>query len=348
MKKKSFYNNKKRNTKWTEPVKGRKIYFADKYIDDGTGSDKFNNRRKKEKKPFFTRKRAEDFLKYAIVAVCSFAIISVGYTAMDFYIQRRTMPLESIGQNQQDDLSSIKITVKSQRIDSLSLDGGVMLSAVIDDVVNGGYSSVTFDLKRDDGTIGYDSSLATVDMYDAEASIATDLEKSVSEFVANDILPIGRISCYKDNVAAGGDLTSGITVNGKLYRDSDGNNYLSPKSENAYNYIKSIVEEAKNMGVSVFVLDNCSLPDELTEIYGGGYKNLVSRLQNDFGSDVKFLEGVSVSITSDNKKGIEQQWNSIIKNNDTKNKIITITAKDSQKVKEYLDNKNVVNYIISK
>ena len=55
MKKKRFYNNKKRGEKWTEEVKGRKINFADKYIDAGTGSDKFDNRRPTVKKPVFTR-----------------------------------------------------------------------------------------------------------------------------------------------------------------------------------------------------------------------------------------------------------------------------------------------------
>ena len=45
MKKKRFYNNKKRNIKWTEKQTGRKISFADKYIEAGSGSDKFDAKR---------------------------------------------------------------------------------------------------------------------------------------------------------------------------------------------------------------------------------------------------------------------------------------------------------------
>ena len=72
MKKKRFYNNKKRNEKWTEQPQGRKISFADKYIDSGSGSDKYDNRRSKEKKPFFTRERFEAFLKNAVVVIGCF------------------------------------------------------------------------------------------------------------------------------------------------------------------------------------------------------------------------------------------------------------------------------------
>lgn len=50
MKKKRFYNNKKRNIKWTEKQTGRKISFADKYIEAGSGSDKFDAKRPKQKK----------------------------------------------------------------------------------------------------------------------------------------------------------------------------------------------------------------------------------------------------------------------------------------------------------
>lgn len=346
MKKKRFYNNKKRNTKWTEPEKGRKISFADKYIDTGSGSDKYDKRRKKEKKPLFTKEHFEKLFKYVILFVGCFAIISVGYTAMDLYIERKAMPTQENAESSNADLSNVNLKIKSKRIESLSLDGGVMLSAVIDDTVSSGYTSVTFDLKRDDGTIGYDSALATIDMYGAESSPAIAIEKSVAQLLANDILPVGRISCYKDNVAAEGDLTAGITVGGKLYEDANGNTYLNPKSDTAYNYIKGIVEEVKAMGVTVFVLDNCDLPEELQADYGGGYKALAQRLENDFGSDIKFIEGVSVSITADDAKDIEKQWNKKTKgiSGDT---AFIVSAKDVDAVKEFLDSQNGISYIIS-
>lgn len=346
MKKKRFYNNKKRNEKWTEPQKGRKINFADKYIDSGSGSDKYDNRRSRQKKPLFTKEHLNSFFKFLLIALGCFLIIGAGYTVMDLYIERNAMPLTQDSDDSAANLSGVSLQLKSSAIEPMVMDAGVMLSAVIDELDNNGYTSVTFDLKRDDGTIGYDSSLATVDMYGAEASPAGDIEKSIQQFIANEILPVGRISCYKDNVAASGDLTAGITADGKLYKDSDGSAYLNPDSEATYNYIKGIIEEVKAMGVTVFVLDNCDLPDELGDSYNDGFKALSEKLYNDFGNEIKLLEGISVSITADNTKAVKAQWKEKTKDINKNNVIFNVTAKDTDKVKAYLDNQDNINYCI--
>lgn len=346
MKKKRFYNNKKRNEKWTEPPRGRKINFADKYVDAGKGSDKFENRRPKEKKPFFTKEHFEHLARYLIVAVACFIIIGTGYTLMDLYIERNAMPLTQSDDSSSADMSSLTIQLKSKRIEPLSMDGDIMLDAVIDEVTEGGFSSVTFDLKRDDGTIGYDSALATIDMYGAELSPASDAKKSVSEFTANDILPVGRISCYKDNIVASGDLTAGITENGRLYRDRNDNAYLNPDSESAYGYIRGIIEEAKGLGINIFVLDNYDLPEELNG-YSDGFDALADKLYHDFGNDIKLFKSIPVSITSDNAKAIQEEWAEKTQNLYGADIVFNVTAKDAQGVKQFLDMQDNVNYIIT-
>lgn len=346
MKKKRFYNNKKRNEKWTEPPKGRKINFADKYIETGNGSDKYDNRRQKSKKPFFTKEHLRSFAKHLIVALGCFIIIGTGYTLMDLYIERNAMPLTEQEEGVNTDMSNVALQLKSARIEPLSMDGGVMLEAVVDEVIDGGYTSVTFDIKRDDGTIGYDSTLATIDMYGAESSSAIDAPKSIAEFVSNDILPVGRISCYKDNVVGASDLTAGLIVDGRLYRDSGDNAYLNPLSESAYNYIRGIVEEAKGMGVTVFVLENCNLPEELGNGYGDGFKPLADKLYNDFGNDIKLIEGVAVTINGDNAKSIEEEWKEKTASISNSNIIFNVTAKDKEKVKQFLDTQDGISYII--
>lgn len=347
MKKKRFYNNKKRNEKWTEPPKGRKISFADKYIETGSGSDKYDKRRKKEKKPLLTKAHLRSFSKYLIVAVCCFVIIGAGYTLMDLYIERNAMPLTESDASSGTDMSNVALQLKSARIEPLSMDGGIMLSAVVDEVIDGGYTSVTFDLKRDDGTIGYDSALATIDMYGAESSPAADMPASIDEFVSNDILPVGRISCYKDNVVGASDLTAGLIIGGKLYRDGGDNAYLNPSSESAYNYIRGIVEESKGMGVTVFVLENCNLPEELRGNYGDGFEALSDKLYNDFGNDIKLIEGVALTINGDNAKSIEEEWLEKTESVNNSNVIFNVTAKDKEKVKQFLDTQDGISYIIS-
>lgn len=345
MKKKRFYNNKKRNEKWTEPPRGRKINFADKYIDSGNSSDKYDNRRPKKKKPIFTKEHFEKLAQTLIVTVVCFAIIGTGYTAMDLYIERNAMPIADAEDYTNVDMSNAVLQLRSSRIEPLTMDGGIMLNAVIDEVVADGFSSVTFDLKRDDGTVGYTSMLAVTDMYGAVASPAGNLKKSVSEFISNDILPVGRISCYKDNIVASGDLTAGITVDGRLYRDKNDNAYLNPDSESAYRYIKAIVEEAKGMGITVFILDNCKLPDELNG-YNDGFKALADNLYRDFGNEIKLLEGVPVFIGADNVKSVTEEWEEKTEASNN-NVIFNVTAKDIELVKQFLDTRNDISYIIS-
>ena len=103
MKKKRFYNDKKRNQKWTEEEKGRKIDFADKYIEGGA-SDKFDYKRPKQKGYSSDAKtRNETWLKRALVFVCCVAIIAVGYTGMDVYITRHAEPAKHIGETKADE-----------------------------------------------------------------------------------------------------------------------------------------------------------------------------------------------------------------------------------------------------
>lgn len=361
MKKKRFYNNKKRNQKWTEQQKGRKIDFADKYID--TGHDKYTPR-KKSSKPVFTRERARRFLKYLIVAVGCFCIISVGYGIMDFYIGMNAMPqTQSSADAGEADISEISIDIRSGRVQPVALDNGVMLDAVIDELSADGYSAVAFDIKRDDGTIGYESSLATVKAYSSETSGAKQLQASVSKLMENDILPVGRISCYKDDMASAGDTKYGITVNGKLYRDANGDAYLDPDSDAVYEYISSIIEETSRMGISVFVLDNYDLPDDIADNYNDGFETLARKLQNDFGSDIKLFKGVSVSVELDletenttesdgsaeaDDAEIERALEDLFENTDDDTVyIVNTNSAYADDVKNFLDNNGGINYIIS-
>lgn len=346
MKKKRFYNDKKRNTKWTEPEQGRKIYFADKYIESDNGSDKFDNRRPKEKKPVFTRDRMLGFAKWLVAVAGCFVIISIGYTLMDIYIDRNAMPITENEIDADNGISNVSLRIKGCTIESLTMDNGVLLSAVIDNVQNNGYTGACFDIKRDDGTIGYSSALATVDMYGAQSSPASDAAGSVNNLIQNDILPIGRISCYKDTVFANSDLSAGILVDGELYQDSDGNAYLNPDSETVYDYIKGLVEEVKLMGVTVFVLDNCDLPSEISEGYNDGFDALSKKLSADFNGEVKFMQGVSITLTGTDEKEIEQEWTEKTQNTDNDNAVYYINTKNKEAVKALLNSRENINYII--
>jgi len=346
-KKKRFYNNKKRNSKWTEEEKGRKISFADKYIEAGSGHDKFDRRRPKEKKPFWSREKLLKLSKNAVLLVLCLVIVGIGYTAMDVFMERSSMPISDKSEEEKTGIRDVVLSFKSREVKTLSLDGAVMLSAVIDDTVEGAYSSLTFDLKRNDGTVGYSSSLATVDTYGAVSSPASQLEKSVAMLLENDILPIGRISCYKDNIMPKADPKTAVKAGSKLYKDSEGNTYLNPDSSAVYDYIKGIVEEVRGMGVTVFILDNCTLPEEISAQYSDGFDILCNKLYNDFGESVKFIEAVNVNITSDTAENISKQADEMLARKPGSSKTFYITAKSKNKVKQILDDREIKSYIIA-
>lgn len=346
MKKKRFYDNKDRNQKWTEPEKGRKIYFADKYIEDGGGTNKFSLKEKKAKKPFFTKERRGNFAKRLIVLVCAVALVFTGYTLMDLHIIRNSMPVYQDEEESQGGVASVNVEIKGNRVESLALDGGIMLNSVIKETLDGGYTSVAFDVKRSDGTVGYESSLATVDMYGAEASQASDAPSSIKRLTDNDIMPVGVISCYKDSLYAQADANAAVKTEDGLYQDKDGNNYLNPDSQEAYSYIKSLAEEVSEMGVKVFILTDCDLPDEISENYSDGFDALNEKLLNDLGSDIKFVKGENITLSSDTIKELEEELTKKTENIDKQNTVLCVTAKDREKAKNVLDSTDRINYVI--
>ena len=355
-KRKRFYNNKKRNQKWTEEETGRKIAFADKYIEGGSSSDKFDSKRPKRFEDTARKKaRRQKRLKaLAIILIC-IVLISVGYTGMDIYMTSRAGSFnpQGITADNREGMKDIDIRLSSLKTDSISLDSSVMLSAVINDNASLGFTSITFDAKRSDGTIGYASKLASVDTFSAISSPASKPRASVKELLANDLLPVARISCYKDNVAVQYLADAAITTkSGKLYKDSDSNSYLNPNSESAYNYIKDIITELSSMGITVFVLCDTELPEEISSGYADGFNTLSAKLYRDIGTGIKLLEEVDVSINGRDENG-KVSSSAIKKEIDEfekidKNKTYVIYSKtDIKRLVEQLSKSNITSYIIT-
>lgn len=347
MKRKRFYNNKRRGEKWTEKPVGRKIYFADKYTKDNEGQHNTDNNQYKYKKPFFTRERAQKLLKGGIITALSILIITSGYTIMDLHLERNAMPIEQNNVSDNTDLNNVTISIKGSECQPLSLDNGVMLSAIIDTAFDDNALSIVFDLKRSDGTIGYNSHLATVTAYGAAASTSGDLAGSVKTLKNNDIMPIGKISCYKDNIMASADISCAIFQGGKLYKDAGDNAYLNPNAQGTYNYIKSIVDEAVNLGISVFILDNCDLPSDITQSFDDGFDALAKKLYSDF-DDIKLYKAVNINLTSENDGELDKEFKQKTQSagTDDNKSVFCITATDKAMVREYLDKNKITNYVI--
>lgn len=355
-KKKRFYDNKNRNSRWTEPSTGRKIDFADKYLPGSSASDKYDNLRLRDDNRKKAKAKKRSNAKKAGCVLLCILMVCMGYTLMDVHMGRSAKPAERLSLQataQTADLSNMKINISSRYVDSVSLDSAVMLSSVIDEAVANGYSSVTFDAKRADGTVGYASALASVDTFGAVSSPGSHPKASVEELLANDILPVARIYCYNDNIAATQSPEAAIMNGSDLYTDKDGSKYLNPDSEITYNYIKDIVKELNSYGVTVFILGGCDLPDELGNTYGDGFDVLAKKLNSDFDGRIKFLEQVEVNIGGKDKK-TGKTTNSAIKADIEKfdkikdNQIYVIKTKvDEKKITTQLEKKKITSYVIA-
>ena len=234
--------------------------------------------------------------------VICLAILGIGYTAMDVYMLRHRMPDINAIENDsaQNTFSQISLDLKSEYIESVSLDGSVMLDAVITDAEAYGYNSVTFDIKRSEGSVGYKSALINIDTYGAVAFPATNLKVSAKKLMQNNILPVGIVFCYLDNLVPAADSSMAVlNANGVLYRDSRDNTYLNPNSDAVYRYIKDIISEAYEMGVTIFVLQGTDLPSDIRDDYNGGFEALAQRLYDDIGAEIKLVEAVDVNLSKD-------------------------------------------------
>ena len=110
---------------------------------------------------------------------------------------------------------------------------------------------------------------------------------------------MGRVYCYLDNLVPSQDSSAAVLDSNSIpYTDGRNNTYLNPDSQTAYKYIKDIILEAYEMGITVFVLDGVDLPEAVSEQYNDGFDYLAARLYADLGTEIKLLRAVNVTVSS--------------------------------------------------
>ena len=162
-KQKRFYSNDKRGQKWTEPEVGRPIDFADKYIEPRTQAGQAElDRERRKKGPAFQKATPGQVVRRVLLVLLGLVLLYAGYILMDAWMDLHAMPAAQTDTVDGNTISTVALEAKAAKVDSLSLDGAVMLDAMMDDLSSGGYTTACFDIKRADGTVGYASTLGTV------------------------------------------------------------------------------------------------------------------------------------------------------------------------------------------
>lgn len=337
-----FYKNKNRNQKWTEEQNGRHIEFADKY--EHPEADPINNKSVRKRTAEIEAKRQKKIAKITLFVILCVFCLCLGYTGMQVHINRLATPINNRLQQEtveEGNMVQISLDVKALKVESISLDGSVMLSSIINEAEDMGFAGITFDAKRADGTVGYNSALASVDTYNAITFPAKNLKDSVAQLTENDILTTAKICCYKDNIAPA--LSSDATVMTKngIYKDSDANTYLNPNSTATYNYIKDIITECYENGVTVFVLYGCDLPEEISDNYNDGFEYLANKLNTEFDGKIRLYEAVEVELT---EKDINRD-NSAEKENNSNLKLEKLNSNQVYCFKTEADREDTVKYL---
>ncbi len=296
MKKRRFYDSKIRYRKDNDTNENAEAQ-ADITVKSEREAEDEEIRKKLFSKDSVSERRRRSQRKYstAVMVICSILLILTGFIGADVYMIRHASPLSRISEEAEkendDVIGEIDLEFKGAVVPSISLDGSIMLSSVIEDMQKGSKTAVVFDAKRADGTIGYESTLSTVETLGLKSSQGVKPRESVSQLVENDLLPIARVYVYLDGTVPLKSSEMAFKQGKKVYTDENGATYLDPNSELVYGYIKEVVNELHDYGISFFILDGCKVGDK--DYFG----DISAKLQKEIGGRIRFFEAVEVKLT---------------------------------------------------
>ena len=122
-----------------------------------------------------------------------------------------------------------------------------------------GATTAIFDMKADDGTLGYISGLELA----GRAGVSADdpaLNAAIQLLNEGDVATVARVSCFRDNTAPYYRNSLALHVSGGNWRDGGGSRWLSPASAEARQYVVGVCQELAALGFDEILLDNWSFP----------------------------------------------------------------------------------------
>ena len=130
-------------------------------------------------------------------------------------------------------------------------------------VAAAGANGALFDMKADDGSLGYVSSL---DLAIKAKVSADDPALNAAIRALNDtegMYTVARVSCFKDDKLSDAEKALNILTNsGYRWTDPEGLHWSSPTSESVRDYLTSVCLELAGLGFDEIVLDNAGYPTQ--------------------------------------------------------------------------------------
>lgn len=122
-----------------------------------------------------------------------------------------------------------------------------------------GANAAVFDMKADDGSLGYISNLELAKAVGASASDPA-LNAAIQGLNGGDLYTVARVSCFKDNLTPYKKPELGLKSPYGNWRDGGGLRWMSPAVDEARQYVADVCRELAALGFDEILLDNSGFP----------------------------------------------------------------------------------------
>ena len=149
-------------------------------------------------------------------------------------------------------------TIQAVELPRSALSDGTAASQV----QTAGGSAALFDMKADDGTLGYVSQIALATETGASAKDAA-LNEAIRTLNGGELYTVARVSCFRDNTVPYNEPTLGVkTYKDYNWRDNGNIRWMSPTSAEVRQYVTDVCLELAGLGFDEILLDNSTYPTD--------------------------------------------------------------------------------------
>ena len=130
-----------------------------------------------------------------------------------------------------------------------------------DQAEQAGATAAIFDMKADDGTLGYISQQTLAQAAQVSASDPA-INAAIQLLNSGELYTVARVSCFRDNTVPREHMDISIPRSSGNWRDSGDYRWLSPASPEARAYVVGVCQELAGLGFDEILLDNCGFPTQ--------------------------------------------------------------------------------------
>lgn len=126
-------------------------------------------------------------------------------------------------------------------------------------VERAGGNAALVEMKRDDGTLAYVSSVEMAISLKASGS-DTQVNQALRDLTGGDYYTIAQVSCFRDDIVGGIDAYAMLSNGGYRWRDFNGMRWSCVGKAATQDYIVDLCVELAQMGFDEILLTNCGYP----------------------------------------------------------------------------------------